>query len=249
MTNRGRATPPRQNSGGGNQRKTTGSTLRSAVGRSAATTPQRKGINWNRVVLVLLLVGFIALITFPFWRRLIIYDPVESKFAALTAEQQKFLREQPGDIQNALYAIADNNPEQAVDMVLALQFAPTILNDTLPPSVTGQPFGEATFTRQDVLRGAEGKAYFYRVPDGALMRLEGINASNGPELHVYLSKEVNPTLATGVGVNFHDAGRLQGTRGNQNYLLAGIVPGNYESVVIYDVKYGEVYSAAPITFR
>ncbi|CAN5565615.1 hypothetical protein BH11BAC3_BH11BAC3_18460 [soil metagenome] len=44
--------------------------------------------------------------------------------------------------------------------------------------------------------------------------LEGVTISNGPDLHVYLSKEIIP-------VNFIDLGKLKSTAGTQVYDIAG----------------------------
>lgn len=44
--------------------------------------------------------------------------------------------------------------------------------------------------------------------------LEGVTISNGPDLHVYLSKEIDP-------VNFIDLGKLKSINGTQVYDVAG----------------------------
>lgn len=45
--------------------------------------------------------------------------------------------------------------------------------------------------------------------------LDSFNVSNGPDLHVYLSKEVQP-------VNFIDLGKLRSTSGTQVYNITGM---------------------------
>ena len=45
--------------------------------------------------------------------------------------------------------------------------------------------------------------------------LEGVNISNGPDLHVYLSQEIIP-------VNFIDLGKLKATAGTQVYTINGV---------------------------
>lgn len=47
------------------------------------------------------------------------------------------------------------------------------------------------------------------------LSLEDVKISNGPDLHVYLSKEVQP-------VNFIDLGKLKSTAGNQLYAISGM---------------------------
>jgi len=59
-----------------------------------------------------------------------------------------------------------------------------------------------------------GDAKVYLQNGTYVLKLEGVTISNGPDLHVYLSKEVQP-------VNFIDLGRLQSISGNQVYAITG----------------------------
>ncbi len=47
------------------------------------------------------------------------------------------------------------------------------------------------------------------------LALEGVNISNGPDLHVYLSKEILP-------INFIDLGKLKSVSGTQVYDISGM---------------------------
>ena len=55
-----------------------------------------------------------------------------------------------------------------------------------------------------------GMARVYNQNSQLLLALEDVIISNGPDLHVYLSKELDP-------MNFIDLGKLKSTKGNQVY--------------------------------
>ncbi len=56
-----------------------------------------------------------------------------------------------------------------------------------------------------------GTAHVYKLTDGKYqLKLQDFNTSNGPDLKVYLSKEIMP-------VNFINLGNLKSTNGNQVY--------------------------------
>ena len=81
-----------------------------------------------------------------------------------------------------------------VDTSAVLKYSGTFMNG---------PYGTVT-----------GNARVYLQNGNYVLKLEGVNISNGPDLHVYLSKEVQP-------VNYINLGRLQSTGGNQVYPITG----------------------------
>ena len=89
-----------------------------------------------------------------------------------------------------------------------------------------------------VLRGPSG---------GRVLRLEGLNTSNGPDLFVYLS--ANP--AHGPEAAFNDIyvslGHLKGNQGDQNYALpADVDLSKYSSVVIWCARFSAAFAAADL---
>lgn len=99
---------------------------------------------------------------------------------------------------------------------------------------------------------ANGKGVFMNGPFGAvsgeakvfsengkfILQLQNMNISNGPDLHVYLSKEIQP-------VNFIDLGKLKSTIGNQLY----DIPGNpdfeqYRNALIHCQQYNHLFGSA-----
>ena len=85
-----------------------------------------------------------------------------------------------------------------------------------------------------------GMATVYKQDENLVLALENMNISNGPQLHVYLSKEVQP-------VNFIDLGPLQSTQGNQLYNITGSPDfSQYKYALIHCKKYNHLFGSAKL---
>ena len=105
------------------------------------------------------------------------------------------------------------------------------------------------FKDADSFHRGSGQATIYRGPDGAyLLRLEDLAVTNGPALHVYLSRHEDPDSPNQVkGPGYVDLGDLKGNRGNQNYPIPREVDvAIYNSVVIYCQPFNVVFSVATL---
>ncbi len=72
------------------------------------------------------------------------------------------------------------------------------------------------------------------------LSLEEVKVSNGPDLHVYLSKEVQP-------VNFIDLGKLKSTAGNQLYAINGMPDLSvYKYALIHCQQYNHLFGSAAL---
>ena len=72
------------------------------------------------------------------------------------------------------------------------------------------------------------------------LALINVVISNGPDLHVYLSKEEQPG-------QFIDLGKLKSTTGNQVYSITGMPDfSEYKYVLIHCQKYNHLFGAARI---
>jgi hypothetical protein len=85
-----------------------------------------------------------------------------------------------------------------------------------------------------------GMAKIYKQNDSFILSLLNVSISNGPDLHVYISREVQP-------VNFIDLGSLQSTNGNQLYNI----PGNpdfmeYKYALIHCKRYNHLFGSAEL---
>jgi len=116
-------------------------------------------------------------------------------------------------------------------------FAPTMpLNDmtdmdamvTHSGSFMNGPYGTVT-----------GSAQIFKNPDGTFdVKLEDFNTSNGPDLYIYLSKEIMP-------VNFISLGKLKSTNGNQVYSVPGSPDfSEYKYVCIHCKQYNHLFGYA-----
>jgi len=88
------------------------------------------------------------------------------------------------------------------------------------------------------------------LPAGScVLRLENLDVTNGPDLHVYISPVASPEGRDEVSApGSETVGRLKGNIGNQNYE----VPADYEipadgSVVIYCKRFHVLFSIATLS--
>jgi hypothetical protein len=101
----------------------------------------------------------------------------------------------------------------------------------------------------DSFHQGSGTATIYQLDDGSrVLRLESLDVTNGPDLHVYLSPASGPQTSDEVTApGYIDLGGLKGNRGDQNYEI----PADYElpeelSVVIYCVPFHVIFSTATL---
>ncbi len=105
------------------------------------------------------------------------------------------------------------------------------------------------FRDADSFHRGSGQATIFTTPDGGhLLRLENLDVTNGPALHVFLSPHQDPTSPEDVKLEgYVDLGGLKGNRGNQNYPIpAGLDVSVFNSVVIYCKPFSVVFSVAPL---
>ena len=105
------------------------------------------------------------------------------------------------------------------------------------------------FRDADSFHRGSGKATVYRGPDGShLLRLENLDVTNGPSLHVILSPHQDPMRVSEIkDGGFVDLGKLKGNQGNQNYEIPDDVDIQaYKSVVIYCKPFQVIFSVAPL---
>ncbi|THU34904.1 hypothetical protein FAM09_23205 [Niastella caeni] len=72
------------------------------------------------------------------------------------------------------------------------------------------------------------------------LALQNIMISNGPDLHVYLSKEIQP-------VNFIDLGKIKSIMGNQLYDISGMPDfAQYKYALIHCQQYDHLFGSAEL---
>ncbi|GGT13878.1 hypothetical protein GCM10010271_16140 [Streptomyces kurssanovii] len=98
-----------------------------------------------------------------------------------------------------------------------------------------------------------GTVRLLRLPDGThTVRLENLDTSNGPDLHVWLTDA--PVKEGRAGWHVFDdgayvsLGKLKGNKGDQNYALPeGIDPARYSSVTIWCDRFDVSFGAAELS--
>ena len=112
-----------------------------------------------------------------------------------------------------------------------------------------QAVAMGSFKDADAFHRGSGTATIYRTPDGSeVLRLENLDVTNGPALHVVLSTHPDPERSEQVKQEgYVDLGDLKGNRGNQNYPIpAGADTSIHKSVVIYCYPFAVVFSVATL---
>jgi len=122
--------------------------------------------------------------------------------------------------------VKENTPKSPVNNPVDTTMAMNRFNGTFGNG----PYGMVT-----------GSAKIYLQNNNQLiLTLENFTSSNGPDLHVYISKEVQP-------VNYIDLGRLQSVSGNQQYLLTGNINfSEYRYALIHCQQYNHLFGSAEL---
>jgi hypothetical protein len=170
-------------------------------------------------------------------------------------------------------APAANLLRGALAVVMALDLAAFVLpifvaghtgHDTAPVFVspttaqTTQPATSATATPVLATRSGQfdprsgshgdsvsGTAILGVTADGsAVLRLQGLQATNGPDLYVYLSKVASPASSAQV-MNGLEVSKLKATSGDSNYTLpAGTDIAQFKSVAVYCRSFSTLFGYA-----
>lgn len=166
----------------------------------------------------------------------------------------------PSQAQDTYIELYNSSQQMAVDMVAArLEEDLDIEEPNLPvidpnPALVNELL-TGNFVRMDSIRNAEGTASIYSLSDGTtIVRLENLNAINGPDVRVLLSAYPQPNTAEDLAevAQFQlDLGVLKGNVGNQNYEITdpAFNIDNYldGSVVLYSTRYDIIFSFAPLS--
>lgn len=125
------------------------------------------------------------------------------------------------------------------------------------PDPTG-PAGQVPAEPREMGRGefvsldkdTTGVARVLELADGRLiLRLEGLDTGNGPDLFVYLTTNPADGPAGAFNDEFVDLGRLTANQGDQNYdLPADVVVDDFPTVVIWCERFTSAFGAADLSF-
>ena len=170
----------------------------------------------------------------------------------MTAERRTELEE---GMTMAMKALQADSMEEAVAMT---EEGTAMMEEAMQQSeMAAQPAASSqvqavamgSFKDADAFHRGSGTATIYRTPDGSeVLRLENLDVTNGPALHVVLSTHPDPERSQQVKQEgYVDLGDLKGNRGNQNYPIpAGVDTSIHKSVVIYCYPFAVVFSVATL---
>ena len=148
--------------------------------------------------------------------------------------------------------VADGADDAGMDAEMvekgAQMLEPVVMAVVAPESEV-RAVKQGDFKDADSFHRGSGQAIIYTTPEGGhLLRLENLEVTNGPALHVVLSPHEDPTRSNEVLLEgYADLGDLKGNRGNQNYTIpADVDLSVIKSVVIYCKPFAVVFSVATL---
>ena len=143
-----------------------------------------------------------------------------------------------------------DDAEMAAEMVeKGAQMLEPVVMAVVAPESEVRAVKQGDFKDADSFHRGSGQAIIYTTPEGGhLLRLENLEVTNGPALHVVLSPHEDPTRSNEVLLEgYADLGDLKGNRGNQNYTIpADVDLSVIKSVVIYCKPFAVVFSVATL---
>lgn len=105
------------------------------------------------------------------------------------------------------------------------------------------------FDRKDDVHYANGQALIVKQSDGThALRLQDLDAANGPDLYIYLSEHPDPANSEQLHEGQdHNLGNLKATTGSFNYAIDPSVDlSKVKSVVIYCRAFSVIFSVAAL---
>lgn len=193
----------------------------------------------------------VAVFSFPLWRPLFVNQVVDESFPGLSAQEMTAFKQMPAEEQAMFEELLQTDQPMAVEMAKAA-VSPDVVVPTeeqaMPEMVSPVIAATGSFIQIDVVHGASGTVTLYELPDQRkVLRFENFQSTNGPDLHVLLSRDPDPRTHEALGEDYIELGRLKGNVGNQNYdVPSNIDISQYQSVVIYCQPFQVVFSTATL---
>lgn len=162
-------------------------------------------------------------------------DEIEQAVTSAMASVDSLNEAEIAEVEDRLLDLAAQMPDHEMDEAMPAAGDPTI-------------FSQGTFVDADNFHQGEGMATIYTLADGQqVLRFEEFEVTNGPDLHVILSSNPNPTSRSDIGEDYVDLGPLKGNLGNQNYEIpADVDLSQYQSIVIYCQPFHVVFATATL---
>jgi hypothetical protein len=153
-------------------------------------------------------------------------------------------RRSPAARLGALVAVA------AIAAVAWYLVSPLFIRTSLvepPPPAAAAPIKRGHFNEIDAIHKGQGRALVYRLPDGRLrVQLEAFSVTNGPDLHVFLSRHADPSgdAQAKDGLLLGALKASEGAFGYETETPAD--PAEFGAVVIHCVRFRTLFSYATL---
>ena len=124
-----------------------------------------------------------------------------------------------------------------------------VVSEGLPAELQMNVFAKGAFRDADGSHKGKGNATIFASASGSgVLRFTAFEATNGPDLKVWLVKAANIQSSAEVKASsYASLGPLKGNIGDQNYIIPDdIVLADYKSVVIWCEQFGVLFSAADL---
>jgi hypothetical protein len=124
-----------------------------------------------------------------------------------------------------------------------------VVSEELPAELQMNVAAKGEFRDADSAHRGKGTATIFETAAGTkVLRFTGFEATNGPDLEVWLVKASGIKSSAEVTASqWVSLGPLKGNVGDQNYVIpAGIETRDYKSVVIWCEQFGVLFSAADL---
>lgn len=118
-----------------------------------------------------------------------------------------------------------------------------------PAPIAAKATGKSgTFKDADAFHKGSGKVEILSTNGAEIIRFTNFEATNGPDLEVWLVDKANPKTSDDVKASkWISLGPLKGNKGNQSYQIpAGTNISSYKSVVIWCKQFGVLFASATL---
>ena len=147
--------------------------------------------------------------------------------------------------------MTQDEAEKAMEVIAKIDMPAMEEMPEMPPEMNDEPVAVASgqFRDGDSFHKGSGAVTLYRLPTGeGLVRFEGLNVTNGPDLRVLVTSHPDPMTRADVhDADYTEIGKLKGNKGDQNYdVPADLDLASIRSIVIYCAPFQVVFSVAPL---
>ncbi len=178
--------------------------------------------------------------------------PSDSEMASMTASEKSdlestFFAALPDEA--AMDELSDEDMAEVTDRVMVAAAAVMADTEATDDAMADEwvVVVQGSFSDADSFHRGSGSATVFQMGDERVLRFEDFTATNGPDLHVILTRDPAPSSRAEVGSDYVDLGSLKGNMGNQNYEIpTDLDLSDYQGVVIYCMPFHVVFATASL---